>query len=81
VSAAPNGNIFIADTENHAIRMIDVKRGTIELVAGTGTHGDGPEGNPLQCQLSRPHGIFVDADGSIYIGDSEAQRIRVIEAK
>jgi hypothetical protein len=58
--------------------MIDVKRGTIELVAGNGTRGDGPEGDPLKCQLSRPHGIFVDADGSIFIGDTEAQRVRVI---
>jgi streptogramin lyase len=78
LSVAPNGNVYIADTENHAIRMIDVKRGTIELVAGNGTRGDGPEGDPLKCQLSRPHGIFVDADGSIFIGDTEAQRVRVI---
>jgi streptogramin lyase len=82
LSVSPSGNVYIADTENHAIRMIDVKRGTIELVTGNGTRGDGPEGNPLKCQLSRPHGIFVDADGSIFIGDTEAQRVRVIrEAK
>jgi len=73
-----DGNVYIADTENHAIRMIDVKRGTIELVAGTGARGDGPDGDPPQCQLSRPHGIFVDADGSIFIGDSENHRLRVI---
>jgi streptogramin lyase len=78
ISVAPNGNVYIADTENHAIRMIDVKRGTIDLVAGTGTRGNGPEGDPLQCHLSRPHGIFVDADGSIFIGDSETHRVRVI---
>jgi hypothetical protein len=28
--------------------------------------------------MSRPHGVFVDADGLIYIGDSEAHRVRVI---
>jgi streptogramin lyase len=78
ISIAPNGNVYIADTENHAIRMIDVKKSTIELIAGNGTRGDGPEGDPLKCQLSRPHGIFVDADGSIFIGDTEAQRVRVI---
>lgn len=78
ISVAPNGNVYIADTENHAIRMIDVKRGTIELVAGTGTRGDGPDGDPLRCALSRPHGIFVDADGSIFIGDSGNNRVRVI---
>lgn len=81
ISVAPNGNVYIADTENHAIRMIDAKRGTIELVAGTGTRGNGPEGDPLQCRLSRPHGIFVDADGSIFIGDSETHRVRVIRSR
>jgi hypothetical protein len=28
--------------------------------------------------MSRPHGVFVDRDGSIFIGDSEAHRVRVI---
>ena len=58
--------------------MIDVRKGTIERVAGTGERGDGPEGDPLKCGLARPHGIFVDADGSIFIGDSENHRVRVI---
>jgi len=78
LSVAPNGNVYIADTENHAIRMIDVRKGTIHLVAGTGARGDGPEGDPLKCQLARPHGVFVDRDGSVFIGDSEAHRVRVI---
>jgi hypothetical protein len=58
--------------------MIDVKRGTIELIAGTGARGSGPEGDPLACAMSRPHGIFVDSDGAIFVGDSEAHRVRVI---
>jgi len=80
LSVAPNGNVYIADTENHAIRMIDVRKGTIHLVAGTGTRGDGPEGDPVKCQLARPHGVFADNDGSIFIGDSETHRVRVIRA-
>jgi DNA-binding beta-propeller fold protein YncE len=78
LSAAPNGNIYVADTENHAIRMIDIKRGTIQLVAGTGARGEGSDGDPLKCQLARPHGIFVDRDGTVFIGDTENQRIRII---
>lgn len=78
VSVALNGDVYIADTENHAIRRIDPRTGRIFLVAGTGTRGDGPEGNPLKCQLARPHGIFVNSDGSIFIGDSENHRVRVI---
>ena len=65
----------LADTESHSIRRIDPKTGLIELVAGTGKKGDGPEGSPRNCALNRPHGIFVDRDGTIFIGDSEAHRI------
>jgi streptogramin lyase len=78
ISVGPNGNVYIADTENHAIRMIDVKKETIELVAGTGQRGDNSESNPTKAQLARPHGIFVATDGAIFIGDTENQRVRVI---
>jgi len=78
MAVAPDGNVYIADTENHCIRLIDLKSGRLELVAGTAVKADGPEGDPLKCGLARPHGIFVDADGVIYIGDSDNQRIRMI---
>ena len=79
ISVAPDGKIYFADTESHSVRMIDVRKGTIELVAGTGERGDGPDGDPLKCKLARPHGIFVDAGGTIFIGDSENHRVRVIQ--
>jgi DNA-binding beta-propeller fold protein YncE len=78
LSVGPDGNIYLADTESHAIRMIDLRKGTIELIAGTGERGDGPDGDPLQCKMARPHGVFVDRDGNILIGDSENHRVRVI---
>lgn len=72
------GNVYLADTESHTIRFIDTKKGTIELLVGDGKKGDGPDGDdPLKCRLNRPHGVFVDRDGSVYIGDSENHRIRV----
>lgn len=73
-----DGNVWLADTESHSVRMIDVGRKTIELMAGTGHKGDGPDGDPLQCALARLHGVFADTDGSVYIGDSEAHRVRVL---
>ena len=81
ISIGPHGNVYLADTESHSIRMIHIKKGTLELIAGTGSRGDGPEGDPFQCRLARPHGVFVDHDGSIIIGDSEAHRIRVIRVQ
>jgi hypothetical protein len=58
--------------------MIDVRNQTLELIAGTGEKGDGPDGDPLTCKMARPHGVFVDRDGKIYVGDSETHRVRVI---
>ncbi len=78
LSIGPDGKVYLADTESHSIRRIDVKRGTLELVAGTGERGDGPDGDPFECKMARPHGIFVDADGTICVGDSEAHRVRVL---
>jgi DNA-binding beta-propeller fold protein YncE len=78
LSIGSNGNIYLADTESHSIRIIDLAKKTIELVAGTGERGDGPDGDPLACKMARPHGIFVDSDGSIFVGDSEANRVRKV---
>jgi len=76
-----DGNAWLADTESHSIRVIVAKTGHIELAVGTGEKGDGPDGPASHCQLARPHGVFVDADGSIFIGDSESHRVRVLHRK
>ena len=76
--ACGRDTLYVADTENHLIRAIDLKTGTIRTVLGTGVRGDGPEPDPLRCALARPHAVFVDARGTLYVGDSEAHRIRVL---
>lgn len=81
ISVDSDGNVWLADCESHSIRMIDAKTGRIELIAGTGKKGDGADGDPLKCEMARPHGVYADADGGIYIGDSEAHKIRVLRKR
>ena len=75
------GNIYIVDTECHAIRRIDARTGIVETIAGNGKlgpYGDGGPGN--LAQLARPHGIAQGGDGALYIGDTENNRIRRLQA-
>jgi DNA-binding beta-propeller fold protein YncE len=74
-----SGVLYVADTENHVVRRIDLNTGSISTALGDGQRGDGPEPDPRTCRLARPHGIFVDARGRLYVGDSEAHRIRIVE--
>ena len=74
---APGDILYIADTENHAIRSVNLRTGVISTVLGTGVRGDGPESDPRACKLSRPHGVLF-ANGSLYVSDSESHRLRVL---
>ena len=79
ISVGPDGGVYIADTESHTIRKIDLKSGIITTVAGDGSNHDGPDGDPAKCGMARPHGVFVDSHGVVYIGDSENDRIRTVK--
>jgi len=77
IAYAPDGSLYISDTENHVIRRVSLKDGTVSTVMGTGKRGDGPDGDPLACALARPHGVCIH-QGVLYIGDSENYRIRAL---
>lgn len=78
VAVGPDGTIYLADTESHTIRAIDPRTNVIRTVVGAGEAGEGPDGDPLGCRLDRPHGIEVGPDGTLYIGDSGNNRVRVL---
>ncbi|HKM71709.1 MAG TPA: hypothetical protein VKG22_07240 [Stellaceae bacterium] len=72
------GNLLIVDTENHAIRQVDIRSGTVVTIAGGRQGGEGDGGPAGAASLDRPHGAAVAADGSIYIGDTNNHRIRKV---
>ena len=74
----PEGDLFIADTLNHAIRRVAVD-GTITTFAGTGIAGlSGDDGPATEAELNQPNGVVVGDDGSVYIADRENFRVRVV---
>jgi streptogramin lyase len=77
-----DGNVFVVDTENEAIRRINAKTGMITTIAGKGrtkTPGLGDGGRPTEATLGRPHGVAVGPDGAIYIADTNSHRIRRVK--
>ncbi|MCI0463513.1 MAG: hypothetical protein L0Z62_41785 [Gemmataceae bacterium] len=74
------GNIYVVDTENHAIRRIDAQTQRVTTVAGGQRGGAGDGGPALRAGLDRPHGCIVDAAGNLYIADSNNHRVRKVMA-
>jgi trimeric autotransporter adhesin len=76
-----SGNIFIADTSNSAIREVLASTGDIQTVAGNGVAGYSGDGvAPTATQLNFPGGVFVDAQGDIFIADTANSAIREVVA-
>lgn len=70
------GNLYVADTGNHAIRKIS-PQGVVTTLAGTGVAGF-RDGAGTQAQFNGPIGVAVDAMGRVYVADTYNDRIRVI---
>jgi len=70
------GNVVVADSANHCIRVIDPE-GMVSTLAGVGEAGyrDGPA---AQAQFDRPTGVAVDTAGVVYVADLGNNRIRAI---
>ncbi|HUR32755.1 MAG TPA: glycosyltransferase [Vicinamibacterales bacterium] len=86
VAAAPNGDIYIADTLNYRVRMIDHATGLIHTIAGDGEAGDddfnvGDNGPAVNAHLNMPSDVALAPNGDIYIADMHHQRVRRIDAK
>jgi sugar lactone lactonase YvrE len=81
ITVGPDGNIYIADTNNNRVRRINLTTGVITTIAGTGTSGTGGDGGPATAaQLSSPKKIAFDGAGNLYIagGDAILSRVRKV---
>jgi hypothetical protein len=74
-----NGNVYIADRNNHVIRELVKSSGVISTIAGSGLQGFGGDGGAAtSAYLDTPTGVAVDVNGNVYIADSHNNRIRKV---
>jgi hypothetical protein len=79
VEIGPDGRLYIADTDNHRVRAVNLETGVIDTVAGDGRPGNAGDGGPARAaSLHRPFGIAFDSEGRLYVADTFNNRIRRI---
>ena len=74
-----SGNLFVADTGNHAVR--EIIGGNVTVVAGTGAAGvSGDGGAATAAQLNSPAGLAISPAGDLFISDSFSCTVRKVQA-
>lgn len=90
VRRGPDGNIYVLDSKNFAVRMIDIRNRRVFTLAGTGKAGyEGDGGNALSAtfgsdpnaKFDGPISMSVDEEGNIFVGDRFNHVVRVIQRK
>lgn len=86
----PDGNIYVLDSKNFALRMIDLKRCSVQTLAGTGKpgyagdHGDASNatfGGDPSAGFDGPISLSIDEVGNIFVGDRQNHVVRMINKK
>ncbi|CAN5765692.1 hypothetical protein BH23GEM9_BH23GEM9_35660 [soil metagenome] len=78
MALAPDGTLIIVDAVGSRLFRY-APGGTLSVLAGTGTAASAPDGTAAAgAPLDRPAGVAVDSDGTIYVSESGAHRVRMI---
>jgi hypothetical protein len=90
IRRGPDGNIFVLDSKNFAVRMIDINNRCVQTLAGTGKggyEGDGGNarfatfGSSPEEHFDGPISLSLDEEGNIYVGDRHNHVVRTIDSK
>jgi hypothetical protein len=75
------GDLYIADTFNSVIRLVNASTGIITTAAGDGTAGYSGDGGPaIKAALDHPGAVAIDGSGNLYIPDQDNFNIRVVNS-
>jgi hypothetical protein len=84
----PDGNIYVLDSKNFAVRMIDLENKLVSTVVGTGRSGDSIDGvDASQATFGSKEGEYfdgplslsLDEEGNIYVGDTFNHVLRMVD--
>lgn len=76
------GNLFIADSDNHRVRKVDSQRGLITTIVGDGLKGFSGDNIPAtRTSLQFPSGLAIEKNGNLLIADTFNHRIRRVNAQ
>jgi sugar lactone lactonase YvrE len=88
IRKGPDGNIYVLDSKNFAVRMIDIKHNMVRTLAGTGKPGyAGDEGDArnatfgsdTSARFDGPISLSLDEYGNVFVGDRMNHVVRIIE--
>lgn len=71
--------MYIADTENHVIRVLDLASGVIDLYAGAPGQTGNAVGEVSEARFWLPSDLAMDADGTLFVADSNNHQIKAID--
>src|SRR3954471_19117526 len=75
-----DGKLYVADTYNNKIKVIDVARRSCRTIAGTGKSGSSDSRNGAAATFSEPTGVSAAGD-KLYVADTNNHLIRVVDLK
>ena len=75
VALDPAGNLFVADTSNHVIRVV-TPAGVVTTLAGSPGRAGSADGTGAAAQFNAPRGVAVGRGGVVFVADTDNHTIR-----
>jgi DNA-binding beta-propeller fold protein YncE len=72
------GNLFIADRDNHAVRMLELRSRRVSTLGGSPSRCGNTDGPPKTALFCAPVGVAFGA-GALFVADASARTIRKID--
>ena len=81
VDFATSSQLYIADTNNYRIRVVDMSTGIINTVVGTGIFGASSDNSPAtSTTIGSVYGVFIDDPRKVlYFSESNYNRVKMVD--